>query len=84
MVCCVLHGWSEHHTANGCAHSGNQFTPILGVIIIPYFYVPVDGQYHYVNFKLKQLLKTYLNVQNSTIMLLTMMCKMHAHFVNVS
>ena len=29
MVGCVLHGWSEHHTANGCAHFGNQLTPIL-------------------------------------------------------
>ena len=37
MVCCVLHGCSEHHTVNGSAHCGNQFTPILGVIIPPYF-----------------------------------------------
>ena len=22
IVCCVLHGWNEHHTAKGCAHSG--------------------------------------------------------------
>ena len=37
MGCCVLHGWSEHHTAEGCAHCGNQFTPILGVIVTPYY-----------------------------------------------
>ena len=37
MVCCVLHGWSEPHNAKGCAHCGNQFTPILGVIVTPYF-----------------------------------------------
>ena len=24
VVCCVLHGWSEHHTAKGCAHSSTS------------------------------------------------------------
>ena len=37
MVCCVLHGWSEHHSAKGCAHCDTQFTRILGVIITPHF-----------------------------------------------
>ena len=37
MVYCVLQGWSEHHTAKGYAHCGNQFTPILNVIVTPYF-----------------------------------------------
>ena len=26
-------GWSEHHTANGCAHTGNQSIPSFGVRI---------------------------------------------------
>ena len=34
MVCCVLHGWSEHDTANECAHSGNQLAPIVTVMFV--------------------------------------------------
>ena len=37
MVCCVLHGWSEDHTAKGTAHCGNQVTRILGVMVTSYF-----------------------------------------------
>ena len=39
-------GWSEHHTANGCAHTGNQFIPIFGVRISLLSSNSVKGKWH--------------------------------------